>query len=51
MQTDEGERVQVFEDKVSIAGGIDRIGCWGDEAQLARGNVAVKRKRCAGYCA
>ena len=50
VQADEGERLQVFENEIAVAGGVDGIGCGRGETQLARGDGAVERQRCSGYC-
>jgi len=51
MQADKRERMQVLENEVAIAGGIDGIGCRRDEAQFARDEAAVECERGAGHCA
>jgi len=48
MQTNECELVEVLEDEVAIAGGIDGIGGRRSETQLLGGKVAVERERGSG---
>ncbi len=48
MQTHERQRLQIFKDKVAVAGRIHRICGRCSEAQFARGNGAIKRERCSG---
>ena len=48
VQADERERLQILENKIAIAGGIDGVGGRRGESELARGDGAVERKRCAG---
>ena len=51
MQADDGERLQIFEDEIAIAGGVDGVSRGCGETKLAGGNGAVERKRCSGHCA
>ncbi len=50
VKADEGEGLQVLENEIAVAGGVDGVGCGGCEAEFVRGNVAVERKCCAGHC-
>ena len=49
MQADKGERLQIFQNKIAVTGGVDGVGGGRGETQLARGDSAVERERCAGH--
>ncbi len=43
--------MEIVEDEVAIAGGVDGVGCGRGEAELAGGDGAVESEGCAGDCA
>ncbi len=48
MEGEEGERLQVFEDEIAVAGGVDGVGGGRAEFELAGGDSAIEREGGAG---